>query len=95
MVTDLKNPHIVWAFDLGKGSAGEAALQFSPRGYQPSPNRMNRICQGKVTDVEMHNPHILPASNGERNEVRCRIPINRETRQTREINSGGAELTVR
>jgi len=33
---------------------------------------MNRIYQGKVTGVEIHVPHILSASTGERNEVRCR-----------------------
>ncbi len=27
MVTDLMNPHIVWAFDLGKGSISEAVRQ--------------------------------------------------------------------
>lgn len=38
---------------------------------------MNRIYQGKVTAVEIPAPHILSASNGERNEVTCRIfPIN-------------------
>jgi hypothetical protein len=38
---------------------------------------MNRIYQGKVTNVEIanpdqHAPRILSASNGERTEVRCR-----------------------
>ena len=33
---------------------------------------MNRIYQGKVTAVEIPAPHILSASTGERNEVRCR-----------------------
>ena len=29
---------------------------------------MNRIYHGKVTDVEIYAPHILSASNGERNK---------------------------
>jgi hypothetical protein len=33
---------------------------------------MNRIYQSKVTAVEIPAPHILSASTGERNEVRCR-----------------------
>jgi hypothetical protein len=33
---------------------------------------MNRIYQGKVTNVEIAARHILSASTGERTEVRCR-----------------------
>jgi hypothetical protein len=61
--------------------AGKAPKMFSPcvsvgatiRHNSTTLNLgMNRIYQGKVTAVEIAAPHILSASNGERNEVRCR-----------------------